>query len=87
VTLLTARSRLANEAEKEFANVGRSGSKGREFLDVVLIRQVLMLRDDQGLQATEIENRLGLAEGVVRRLGRKGVISGAGVSAGGYDGA
>ena len=47
---------------------------GRQFLDVITIRQVLMLRDEKGLAEGEIEKRLGLMKGVVGRLGPKGVV-------------
>ena len=40
----------------------------------MMIRQVLMLRDDRGVDEAEIERRLGLKEGVVKRLGGKGVV-------------
>lgn len=41
---------------------------------MVTIRQVLMLRDEKGLDGGEIERRLGLGEGVVGRLGARGVV-------------
>jgi len=41
---------------------------------VVTIRQLLMLRDEKGLERTEIERRLGLRRGAVGRLGRKGIV-------------
>ncbi|KAG0645472.1 hypothetical protein D0Z07_8599 [Hyphodiscus hymeniophilus] len=75
VSLLTARYRLAEEAEQEFANVGRKSSPGRQFLDVITIRQILVLRDEMGANAAEIERQMGLKEGVVARLGRRGVVS------------
>jgi hypothetical protein len=74
VSLLTARYRLAEEAEREFAGLGRKGYEGRSFLDVVTLRQVLVLRDEKGLENGEIERRLGLKNGVVGRLGRGGVV-------------
>jgi hypothetical protein len=75
VSLLTARFRLAEEAEHEFANVGRRGSPGRQFMDVVTVRQILVLRDERGVSAAEIERQMGLREGVVARLGRRGVVT------------
>jgi hypothetical protein len=60
---LQARDRLAQEAEQEFIDVGKRGHEGRQFLDVVTIRQLLMLRDEKGLERTEIERRLGLRRG------------------------
>lgn len=74
IQVLTARERLAEEAEEEFNRVSRTGHTERQFLDVTTIRQLLMLRDDKGLAGGEIEKRLGLKEGVVGRLGPKGVI-------------
>ncbi|KAK0642600.1 hypothetical protein DIS24_g8896 [Lasiodiplodia hormozganensis] len=75
LTILSARERLAEEAEQEFANLGRRGAPGRQFLDVVELRKVLVLRDQRGGRpAGEIERQLGLREGVVGRLGPKGVV-------------
>jgi trehalose-6-phosphatase len=73
VSLLTARYRLAEEAEREFARIGRKGSEGRTFVDVVTLRQVLVLRE-RGVEEGEIERSLGLGRGVVGRLGRRGVV-------------
>ncbi|MCJ1351527.1 MAG: hypothetical protein MMC33_001511 [Icmadophila ericetorum] len=86
--ILQARSELAERAEEEFAATGRKGFAGREFLDVVMIRQVLMLRDERGMGEEEIERRLGLKLGVVQKLGRKGVVGdvGGGAGAGGTGG-
>ena len=78
VSLLTARYRLAEEAEREFEGIGRKGAEGRQFLDVVTIRQILALRDEKGVEAGEIERRLGLRSGVVGRLGRRGVVEASG---------
>ncbi|KAK7708814.1 hypothetical protein SLS57_008875 [Botryosphaeria dothidea] len=74
LTILSARERLAAEAEQEFANVGRRGAPGRRFLDVVEVRKALVLRDQRGKAPGEIEKRLGLGEGVVGKLGPKGVL-------------
>ncbi|KAI9815975.1 MAG: hypothetical protein M1827_001967 [Pycnora praestabilis] len=72
--VLRARDELAAEAEEEFLAVGRRGHKGRRFLDVVMVRQVLMLRDEKGMEEGEIERKLGLRRGVVGRLGERGVV-------------
>lgn len=50
------------------------GAKGREFLDVFEMRQVLVMRDLKGMSAAEIERKMGLKEGVVARLGEEGVL-------------
>jgi hypothetical protein len=75
VSLLTARYRLAEEAEREFASLGKASAGGRQFLDVITIRKVLEMRDEKGLQEGEIERRLKLKKGVVGRLGRGGVVA------------
>lgn len=72
--MLHARARLQAKAEVE-ERVGRGpGAKGREFLDGFEMRQVLTMRDVQGLRAGEIERKMGLKEGVVARLGVSGVL-------------
>lgn len=73
VGLLEARERLAAQAEEEFANVGRKGAAGRQFLDVYTVRQVLQMRD-KGVSNEEIEGKLGLKAGTVGVLGRKDVV-------------
>ena len=40
----------------------------------MMIRQILVLRDERGVEDAEIERRLGLKEGVVKRLGGRGVV-------------
>ncbi|KAE9367185.1 hypothetical protein N431DRAFT_487576 [Stipitochalara longipes BDJ] len=77
VSLLTARYRLAEEAEREFANIGKAGGEGRQFLDVVTIRKLLEMRE-AGVEGGEIERRLELRKGVVGRLGMRGVVGVAG---------
>ncbi|MCJ1387888.1 hypothetical protein MMC18_000731 [Xylographa bjoerkii] len=72
--ILDARNRLTDAAEAEFSEMGRRGFQGKQFLDVVLIRQALMMRDEKGMTDTEIEKRLGLKNGVIARLGRKGTV-------------
>lgn len=71
--VLTARERLQQQAEIEFAKTGR-GDGGKSFLDVSTIRQLIVLRDEKEMDAEEIEKRLGLANGVVGRLGPRGVV-------------
>jgi hypothetical protein len=73
LSLLAARERLAGEAEEEFSNIGRKGAAGRLFLDVLTVRQALQMRE-KGIAAEEIEEELGLARGVMRKLGAKGVV-------------
>lgn len=70
---MTARYRLAEEAEKEFAQIGRKGFQGRGILDVVTLRTVLQMRE-KGATAEEIEKRLELRPGTVGKLGKRGVV-------------
>ena len=72
--LLKARERLQQEADAEFSKTSRSDVGGRSFLDVSTIREILVLRDEKELPDQEIEKRLGLAKGLVKRLGHKGVV-------------
>lgn len=58
--------------------MGRQSHQGREFLDAMTIRQVLSMRDRQGLAPGDIERLLRLKKGVVGRLGERGVVSEAG---------
>ncbi|EME48361.1 hypothetical protein DOTSEDRAFT_161842 [Dothistroma septosporum NZE10] len=74
ITVLDSRARLQQAAEAEFEEAGIRGHKGRQFLDVYQIRQILQLRDERGMNNGEIERRLGLKEGAVARLGPAGVV-------------
>ncbi|OJK03924.1 hypothetical protein ASPACDRAFT_1885397 [Aspergillus aculeatus ATCC 16872] len=71
---VTARQRITQAAEEEVDNLGRPDFVGREYLDALTIRQVLAMRDRQGLPAREIERVMRLKSGVVKRLGAKGVV-------------
>lgn len=85
--MLEARRRLGERADAEAANPfgGGSGSggtgagagagaqKGREFVDVGTLRQILILRA-HATPAAEIESRLRLRNGAVQRLGPPGVV-------------
>ncbi|KAL3473594.1 hypothetical protein BJX99DRAFT_233483 [Aspergillus californicus] len=72
--VITARQRIAKEAEQEVNDFGREGFSGRGFLDAFTVRQVLDMRDRQRLGEGEIERALRLKGGVVRRLGEKGIV-------------
>lgn len=71
--MLAARERLQQQAEVEFAKTGR-GVGGKSFLDVFMIRQLIVMRDERGMSGIEIEKSLGLAQGIVERLGPRGVV-------------
>lgn len=77
--VLNRRREIQRAAEAEFAgtSIGEGGNQ-RTYLDVVTLRRVLVLRD-RGVADAEIEKEMGLRDGLVRRLGRKGVVSAAGL--------
>ncbi|KKK23844.1 hypothetical protein ARAM_007706, partial [Aspergillus rambellii] len=56
--VVTARHRITKEAEQEVEAVGRGSFVGREYLDAFTIRQILSMRDKQGLGPEEIERVL-----------------------------
>lgn len=72
--VLEVRRRLEARAKDELENMGRSTDKGREFLDIVTVKQIL-LRRQRGEPASEIEAHLGLKPGLVARLGPEGVVT------------
>ena len=74
IQVLTARENLAKAADAEFARVRYEGGGARKFLDVMTIRQILMLRDEKRMGGAEIDMKLELAAGTVQRLGRRGVV-------------
>ena len=72
---VNARQRITEAAEKEAEEFGRQNHGGREFLDVLTIRQAISMRDKQGFSMRDIESTLRLKKGVMERLGKKGVVS------------
>ncbi|KAI7490045.1 hypothetical protein KC351_g882, partial [Hortaea werneckii] len=64
---LDSRAKLQEAADAEFQMAGKRGHEGRQFLDVYMIRQILIERDVQGRSAEEIERKMGLKRGVVER--------------------
>lgn len=72
---MNARQQITKAAELEAETFGKQSHTGREFLDVMTIRQALSMRDREGFLADEIEKRLRLKSGVVERLGKKGVVA------------
>ena len=74
--VLEARRRIEEQAKEELENLGKSTDKGKQFLDVTTVKQILVLRD-RGVSASDIEARLRLRPGVVAGLGPKGIVSAA----------
>lgn len=71
--VLEARRRLEEQADAEMEQMGRASDRGKELLDVGTIRRVLLMRQ-QGATDGDIEKRFHLRPGVVRRLGKPGVV-------------
>ena len=74
LSVLAARRTLQDRADEEFDHMGRSTDRGREFLDVATIRDILVMRA-RGADPATIEARLNLRAGVVKRLGPPGLVS------------
>ncbi|KAI0994674.1 hypothetical protein K3495_g13507 [Podosphaera aphanis] len=74
ITLLARRNHMDAEAEAEFARIGKSAHRGRRFLAVEIVRQIIYLRDTERMKAEDIEKRLGLGSQVVASLGKRGVV-------------
>jgi hypothetical protein len=72
--VLEARHRLETQAKQELANTGKSTDKGREFLDIATVKQILVLRQS-GRSSADIEQRLRLKPGTAARLGPEGIVS------------
>lgn len=71
--VLEARSRIQDAADNEFLNAGRRGFGGRQFLDVGVVRQVLLMRE-RGMEPSQIEKKLDLKSGTVAKLGPEGLV-------------
>jgi hypothetical protein len=70
--VMQARKRWQEKAEAELEEVGRSGFVGREMMDVGMVTDALRMRR-RGVGDADIEKRLGLRSGVLRKLGPPGV--------------
>ena len=70
--VLEARTRILEEAEREHARARVGEDTGRRFLDIGLIRQILVMRDRKGMRPSDIDRDLGLKKGVVDSLSSVG---------------
>ncbi|KAI1041507.1 hypothetical protein LB505_001835 [Fusarium chuoi] len=68
---LSARDRLQDEAEEDFANMGR---EGRRFLDMRTLVDAMKFRD-RGIPGKEIESRLRIQPGLLNKLGHERTFS------------
>ncbi|KAI9716193.1 MAG: hypothetical protein M1828_000419 [Chrysothrix sp. TS-e1954] len=74
LTILAARQRIQEAADRERAQVGKKGFEGRTLIEISTVRKVLVMRDEQGMEESQIEAQLGLRKGFVKTLGAKGVV-------------
>jgi hypothetical protein len=69
LTVLSARQRLQDTAETELQSVGRRGFQGREYVDIVAVRQAMLLVQG-GKSVSVAEETVGLKKGRLGVLGR-----------------
>ena len=74
--IVEARERIAKLFEAESESLGRSSFQGRTLIGAAQIRDVLGMRES-GMESGEIERRLRLKSGVVRKLGIGSVVENA----------
>lgn len=74
IAILTARQQIADAVEVEKQAQGRKGWQGRKYADVATLRKALVLRDEQGMPESEVEQVLGLRKGSVAALGGIGTV-------------
>ncbi|KAK4129381.1 hypothetical protein N657DRAFT_677014 [Parathielavia appendiculata] len=74
LSVLEMRRQIEARAKDELDNMGKSTDKGKEFLDIATVKQILVLQQG-GASARDIESRLGLKPGVVARLGPQGIVT------------
>ncbi|EZF24580.1 hypothetical protein H112_02886 [Trichophyton rubrum D6] len=72
---LMSRTRISAEAEADMESLGRKGHGGRRFVDVVSLKQIISMRDTQGVSEEVIETQFGLKKGTLANLGPKGVVT------------
>ncbi|KAK7519112.1 hypothetical protein IWZ03DRAFT_375445 [Phyllosticta citriasiana] len=74
LSILSARDRLQREAEADLEYAAKPSAPGRRFVDPMLIRRVLVMRDRERKTDDVIEEEMGLERGFMKRLGPKGVV-------------
>ncbi|EFE34968.1 uncharacterized protein ARB_05924 [Trichophyton benhamiae CBS 112371] len=72
---LMSRTRISAEAEADMESLGRKDHAGRRFVDVVSLKQIISMRDGQGVSEEVIETQFGLKKGTLTSLGPKGVVA------------
>lgn len=72
--VVQARERIGKLWEEESERVGRASFQGRTLITAAQIREVLRMKES-GMESGEIERRLRLKEGLVKRLGVGSVVA------------
>ena len=73
---MQTRERIGKAWEEESESLGRGSFQGRTMISAAQIREVVSMRES-GMEAGEIERRLRLREGLVKRLGVGSVVANA----------
>lgn len=73
---MEARDRIGKLWEEESENLGRGSFQGRTLISAGQIREVLSMRES-GMEGGDIERRLRLRAGVVKRLGVGSMVANA----------
>jgi hypothetical protein len=76
VLVVQARERIGKLWEEESESLGKGSFQGRTLINAGQIREVLSMRES-GMQSGDIERRLRLRAGLVKRLGVGSVVENA----------
>jgi hypothetical protein len=71
-----ARERIERLWEDESESLGRGSFQGRTLISASQIREVLSMKES-GMESGEIEKRLRLRAGLIKRLGAGSVVANA----------
>jgi hypothetical protein len=74
--IVQARERIGKLWEEENESLGRASFQGRTLISAAQIREVLSMRES-GMESGEIERRLQLRAGLVKRLGVGSMVANA----------
>jgi hypothetical protein len=74
IVVVNARERIGKVWEEERDSLGRGSFAGRTMLSAGELAEIIQMRDD-GIVDGEIEKKMRLSEGLVGRLGVRGVVT------------
>ncbi len=76
LSALASRGRVQERAAADTERFQQVGIRGaaRRYVDMRTLSDALQLLD-KGVSAREVEGRMGMQEGLLERLGRKGVVT------------